>query len=254
MKAFSTLVPAALAVSLCAVSLPANAAVIAQFQPLSNANDYKWVKDAAGTGGHFFSVAQSNSSVAQGVATAFGFLDPSLAVLSLLPATFKIDATVADGNAASFNASSGTFTQAGLNGSFSLTYSGADTTIAGFHLVNGENLLSGTFKDAWIQGSGGSGSTNMTIGNGGSAVFTSAVKNFAGLVAGSEEFALNMLVKPGFHASTGKALDNFQGNGGGNFAAAAVPEPATWGLMILGFGGVGALIRSKRRRVAGVLA
>ncbi len=27
----------------------------------------------------------------------------------------------------------------------------------------------------------------------------------------------------------------------------AVPEPATWGLMILGFGGVGAMLRSRRR-------
>ena len=29
--------------------------------------------------------------------------------------------------------------------------------------------------------------------------------------------------------------------------AAAVPEPATWGLMILGFGGVGAMMRTRRR-------
>lgn len=30
----------------------------------------------------------------------------------------------------------------------------------------------------------------------------------------------------------------------------AVPEPATWGLMILGFGGAGAALRSKRRKAA----
>ena len=30
----------------------------------------------------------------------------------------------------------------------------------------------------------------------------------------------------------------------------AVPEPATWGLMILGFGGVGAAIRRRRRPLA----
>jgi hypothetical protein len=29
--------------------------------------------------------------------------------------------------------------------------------------------------------------------------------------------------------------------------ATAVPEPATWGLMILGFGGVGAMVRTRRR-------
>jgi hypothetical protein len=36
--------------------------------------------------------------------------------------------------------------------------------------------------------------------------------------------------------------------------AAAVPEPATWGMMILGFGLVGGVIRSTRRRQGAVLA
>ncbi|HKP79264.1 MAG TPA: PEPxxWA-CTERM sorting domain-containing protein [Phenylobacterium sp.] len=37
-----------------------------------------------------------------------------------------------------------------------------------------------------------------------------------------------------------------------NFAAAAVPEPATWALMISGFGGAGAMLR--RRRTASTFA
>jgi len=32
-----------------------------------------------------------------------------------------------------------------------------------------------------------------------------------------------------------------------SISAAAVPEPATWGLMLLGFGGLGAVLRSRRR-------
>lgn len=32
-----------------------------------------------------------------------------------------------------------------------------------------------------------------------------------------------------------------------NFAAASVPEPATWGLMIAGFGGIGAVLRRRRQ-------
>jgi hypothetical protein len=36
--------------------------------------------------------------------------------------------------------------------------------------------------------------------------------------------------------------------GNGSFyAAAAVPEPATWGLMLLGFGGMGMVLRRRRR-------
>jgi hypothetical protein len=34
---------------------------------------------------------------------------------------------------------------------------------------------------------------------------------------------------------------------GRGFAGAAVPEPATWAMMIIGFGGVGATLRNRRR-------
>jgi hypothetical protein len=39
-----------------------------------------------------------------------------------------------------------------------------------------------------------------------------------------------------------------------NVPGAVVPEPATWGLMILGFGGTGAMLRQARRRSALALA
>ena len=42
------------------------------------------------------------------------------------------------------------------------------------------------------------------------------------------------------------ALDDMSLSG----VAAGVPEPATWGLMIVGFGGMGAMLRSNRRRTA----
>jgi hypothetical protein len=52
-------------------------------------------------------------------------------------------------------------------------------------------------------------------------------------------------------------LTNLEGNPGalatfteGNFQIAAVPEPATWGMMIAGFGLVGAAMRRRRIRVA----
>jgi hypothetical protein len=37
---------------------------------------------------------------------------------------------------------------------------------------------------------------------------------------------------------------------GNNIPGGAVPEPATWAMMIMGMGGVGALMRSRRRRTA----
>lgn len=42
-------------------------------------------------------------------------------------------------------------------------------------------------------------------------------------------------------AGTSANFDNFIGDGG------VVPEPATWALLIMGFGGVGATLRSRRR-------
>ena len=40
---------------------------------------------------------------------------------------------------------------------------------------------------------------------------------------------------------------NASWSGTGAFAPAAVPEPGTWALMIMGFGGAGAMLRSRRR-------
>jgi hypothetical protein len=38
------------------------------------------------------------------------------------------------------------------------------------------------------------------------------------------------------------------------FNAGAVPEPTTWGLMIVGFGGIGAMVRGRRRQAAALTA
>jgi hypothetical protein len=233
-----------------AASLSAHAAVVGQFDPLANTPDYKWVNN--GTGGEFFTVNSSADTAAQGVAAQFTFLDAGFTALKNLPAVLTIDATAGSGNPAVLG-SAGTFTQTGLDGSFSLIYSGAATTIDGFALTPGENLLSGTFNGAWIQGGRWRRSTNATEGNGGSANFTSSILSFSGVDPASEEFAFNLLaVSPNFSAASGQALRSFTANGGGNFSdtITAAPEPATRGLMILGFGGAGVLLRTRRRTFA----
>ena len=41
-----------------------------------------------------------------------------------------------------------------------------------------------------------------------------------------------------------------QGNLIDNVVVTSVPEPATWAVMVLGFGGMGAAMRNKRRKLA----
>jgi len=43
---------------------------------------------------------------------------------------------------------------------------------------------------------------------------------------------------------------NYQGNILDNVSLSAVPEPATWAMMIIGFGAVGTMVRASRRRQA----
>jgi len=256
MKALTTFASAVvLAATLAVSAVPAHATVFADFTPDTNANDYKWVNNGAldtGTGGHFFSITNVAQTTAHGVATHFSFLDPTLSALAFIPATFTIDATVASGNPATNLGP--LYTRTNLTGNFSFIYTGATINNylgSGINLVHNSNLLSGVFTDAWIQGAGGSGSTNLAIGNGGSASYNSDYEQFANLANNSEEFAFNLLsVTPNFGAKPGAAMTHFVSNGGGNFSFQGVPEPATWGLMIMGFGGVGALVRNNRRRMA----
>lgn len=61
----------------------------------------------------------------------------------------------------------------------------------------------------------------------------------SGATAGYHAFVDNVVIA----TSSGSTTYNFE-------AAGAVPEPASWALMILGFGGVGAVVRGRRRMVA----
>jgi len=257
MKLLATLASAsALTLAVVSLSTSAQAAVEAQFTPDTNANDYAWIKSAGGTGGELRTVGTNGPTVGctDCVATHFSFLDPTLSALAFIPTTFQLDANAAEGNPATVN-SAGVWTQTSIDGGFHFTYFdphfavGTTQTFGSHSLVNGiTNLLSGVFTGAYIQGAGGSGSANVTIANGGHLVLSSDELTFAHIDTATEEFALNLLgATPNFGARPGQALTSFAANGGGNFSAEPIPETATWALLIVGFGGMGAVLRSRRR-------
>ncbi|HVF83510.1 MAG TPA: PEPxxWA-CTERM sorting domain-containing protein, partial [Sphingomicrobium sp.] len=58
----------------------------------------------------------------------------------------------------------------------------------------------------------------------------------------------------GFSISSTTGISSFEQLRLGGVQAAAVPEPSTWALMLLGFGGMGLAMRRNRRRSVAQLA
>lgn len=137
----------------------------------------------------------------------------------------------------------------------------ADTTTIGFTEAN---LSSPTFVENIIFSNTLAGLYTITLTTSSPAVdFTSALVTGAGgpynLVEiddnGVSEFwrlANPITLNPGQYTLTVNGNNSGVGSLGGSItirSANAVPEPATWGMMLLGFGAAGfALRRSRRRR------
>ena len=65
----------------------------------------------------------------------------------------------------------------------------------------------------------------------------------------NEDYSLNALLDAGTYTLTIEGTRGTTGSFGGNvaFTAQAVPEPATWGMMLMGFGVVGFAMRRRRQ-------
>jgi len=129
--------------------------------------------------------------------------------------------------------------------------SGSGFTLAGAPV--GFSLSTGSISSAPFSGFNiGVNCDNPACGNGGSDPYgTSLTFHITGTGLGvlaandfdghSINFAVDILAPPTFVV-------------GGGLAPPGVPEPATWGLMILGFGGAGTALRASRRRKAAAFA
>jgi hypothetical protein len=117
-------------------------------------------------------------------------------------------------------------------------------TISFLRVTDSANLLTLTFAGATLAGAGGSGALFGST-PGGTVTYTSDFLDFTGQAAG--DFAIGLsAITPGFGATvwTADSVGTFASDSAG--IVTGIPEPATWAMMIIGFGGVGALTRRRR--------
>ena len=216
-----------------------------------------------GTGGTISTTSSAfnvrPASAVPGFATVtFSFLQPALSSISNVGAQFTLNATTTATPTALL---SGFSFQNNLAGSFSFISTSA-ITVGATTFAPGANLLSGTFSQATIVGQtlGTSGSLSAST-PGGFIVYTSDFLNFDNTTNRDLSLSLTAItslvsnVNKGLNSATGKALRSFRATSTGSFSSdpaplvTVVPEPQTWGLMIIGFVMVGATLR-RRKTVA----
>jgi len=115
------------------------------------------------------------------------------------------------------------------------------------------NLLTVTFTNAELDAGQNSGSFTFKSNDNSVINYTSDFLDFSGVL--KEDFAFSFSgASPKFNASLGSSSVNTRFSGTGTFAsdplplAVGVPEVSTWGMLLLGFGAIGAVARMGRRQ------
>lgn len=264
---------------------PANAVVttFASFNAAS-AGNVVWVNNGTGgntttyrnngTGGTIFTTNSAQnvrpaSSVPGGVAVTFSFLNDLGGLISNLPAIFTLSATAVNSPA---QTAFGFKFQNNIAGTFSFI-SDAPVTIEGTTYAVGANLLSGSFNLGTIAGQSGatSGALSSSVeGSGADIVYTSDFVSFANTTNRDLSLSLTSIVSlvnsvnRGLNntSTTGvgpNALRSFRATATGSFSSdpapgvtvfAAVPEPQSWAMFVVGFGLVGFGYRRRQQAIA----
>ena len=210
-----------------------------------------------------YTTATGSATTPGAALVRFSFTQPLISdFVSNVTAAFTYNATIARGTPAA--TSFGDVVQQGITGSFSFLTTSA-ITVTGPNFVThtyaaGSNLLSGTFTNATLFGSGSSAATTSSTASGSVVTFTSDFLDFSDTVERDRGLTLTA-IRPtlSIHSGINNALSSFRATAGGQFSSdpaplinglVVVPEPGVWMLMIAGFGMVGVSIRRRERSVA----
>jgi hypothetical protein len=131
------------------------------------------------------------------------------------------------------------FTQTGLDGYFE------------FRALDNTLLLRGDFTHFWLTGIVGDMAGNLTS-VGGRLDLSSDVVDLSFLKGDNSTFGWTN-IHPAY-GITGGQLNDFQANNVTGTFGGVVPEPAAWAMMILGFGGMGVLLRRRRTAIGAATA
>lgn len=264
MKPINKLLAGAIVAATIAGAAPANAEVVtfAQFQSIGNKGQTYWKNNGTnasnGTGGSIFTTSTATSTVPGSRLVRFSFVQPSISpFVTNVNANFTLLGSVTNSPA---TLASGQLIQSGITGTFSFLTTSA-LTINSRVFAAGSNLLSGSFTNASITGQrlGTSGSFGGSGSQGTTFTYTSDFLDF--IPASSLDFSIAFTsISSALQASPSggvpnRALRSFRAFSTGSFSSdpapivTAVPEPAVWGLMVIGFGLVGVRKRGGARVV-----
>ena len=231
------------------ILLTGAAAVAAGFLGISSANATVFLLDpTSNNSGNTVSASADISGSGDVLSIDLTNLSPSLSAanqgLSDLLVDFSTDIT-----------SLSDFTQAGAL--INVNSDGSTTSVGGSPTRWDASIVSGNL---YLTALGGGQPSDMiapaTIGSPNSSVdnfnpYIDTTGHFTLTLSGASSLHISSVLfsfgtQPGEFEGGGRCTDNCGGGGG----QGGVPEPATWAMMIVGFGGVGAIMRRRRAAFA----
>ena len=149
-----------------------------------------------------------------------------------------------DGSSAAVNVNATTWTLSNLTGNGGALSDGGSGVVDGWGTFNqtinqfdGFGQPSTTISFTLTDTSGTWASSDVVL-----------IDNAAGNLAAAHIAVCDLAANPTCNSDIGAVATGFATNGEGSGGPGGfIPEPATWAMMIIGFGGVGALMRRRRR-------